>query len=137
VATALMTITTVYLVVKNLVLQQFSLFDSIGYSLVSFTVVALVMMYLHQLLNHVTEQDIFHDFRFWLSSCYLIYFLGSFVIFLSYHYFTVKILATYTHEERYILTDLWGLHNLLLFVGALVLLFGSLWIAYRRKSVLL
>jgi hypothetical protein len=134
--TFLMISVTLYLLVNHLVLRQFYLFDSIGYSLVSASVVVYVLMYFHQLLTNVTEQDIFQDFNFWLTSGFLTYFSGSFIIFLTYHYFTAKILATYTPEERYILTNLWGLHNCLLFVGALVLLFGSLWTAYRRKSVL-
>ena len=39
--------------------------------------------------------------------------------------------------EIHFLTNLWGLHNCLLFLGALSLLTGSLWITYRRKSALL
>lgn len=134
--TFLMVTVTVYLLVKNLVLREFHLFDSIGYSLVSASVVIYVFMYFHQLLSNVTDQNIFRDFNFWLTSGYLIYFFGSFIIFLTYRYFTAKILATYTQEERYLLTNLWGLHNCLLFVGAASLLTGSLWITYRRKSVL-
>ncbi len=136
VTTLLIITVALYLLVKNAVLRQFVLFDSIGYSLVSISIVVYVLMYFHQLLSNVTDQNIFYDFNFWLTSGFLIYFLGSFIIFLTYHYFTVKILATYTREERHVLTNLWGLHNCLLFVGALMLLTGSLWIVYRRKSAL-
>lgn len=136
IATFLIVSVTAYLLVKNLVLHQFHTFDSIGYSLVSASVVLYVFLYFHQLLSNVTDENIFHNFNFWLTSGFLIYFLGNFIIFLSYHYFTAKIMATYTQEERYILTNLWGLHNCLLFVGAASLLSGSLWMAYRRKSVL-
>jgi hypothetical protein len=134
--TALMVVLLLYLLVKNLVLREFRLFDSIGYSLVALSLIVYVFMYFHQLLNNVSELNIFDNFNFWLSSSFLIYFSGNFIIFLTYHYFTVKIMATYTDEERDILTNLWGLHNCLLLVGALMLLFGSLWIVYRRKSVL-
>lgn len=137
VITLLIVVVSLYLLVKNLVLREFRLFDSIGYSLVSASVVIYVLMYFHQLLSNVTENDIFQDFTFWLGSAFLIYFLGSFIIFLTYYYFTVQILATYTNEERYLLTNLWGLHNCLLFTGALLLLTGSLWIVYRKKSALL
>lgn len=137
IATLLMAVSTLYLLEKNLVLGGTNLFDSIGYSLVSASVVVYVLMYFHQLLNNVTEQSLFHNFNFWLTSAYLIYFLGSFIIFLTYRYFTDKIMATYTDAERDILTNLWGLHNCLLFAGAVLLLAGSVWIVYRKKSALL
>ena len=119
-----------------MVLQEFHLFDSVGYSIVSFSVVLYVIMYFHQLLSNVTDENLFHDFNFWLGSGYLIYFLGSFIIFLTYHYFTNRILATYTQEERQLLTNLWGLHNCLLFSGAGLLLGFILWLGYQRKSAL-
>ena len=128
---------TLYLLYKNLVLREFHLFDSVGYSLVSFSVVLYVLLYFHQLLSNVTDENIFHNFNFWLTTGYLIYFLGSFIIFLTYHYLTTKILATFTMEEQLLLTSLWGLHNCLLFTSAGLLLGGSLWLGYRRKSVLL
>lgn len=136
IAALLMAVTTLYLLEKNLILREFHVFDSIGYSLVSASVVVHVLLYFHQLLNNVTEQSLFRNFNFWLTSSYLIYFLGSFIIFLTYRYFTNKILATYTNAERDLLTNLWGLHNCLLFAGAVLLLAGSLWIVYRKRSAL-
>lgn len=124
----------VYAIVKNIALKEIHLFDSIGYSLVSASVAIYVLMYFHQLLTHITETNIFCEFNFWLASGYLIYFAGSFIIFLSYYYFTQKILNTYTDEERELLTALWGVHNVLLFISALSLLLGSLWLTYRKKS---
>ncbi|HEV7332006.1 MAG TPA: hypothetical protein VGN63_13305 [Flavisolibacter sp.] len=134
-ATLLCAIIVVYLLVKNIVLQDFQLFDSMGYSLVSAAVVFFVLMYFHQLLSNVTDQNILRNFNFWLASGYLIYFAGSFIIFLSYYYLTTQILATYTAQERELLTTLWGVHNMLLFVSAFSLLIGSLWLTYRKKSV--
>ena len=124
-----------YLLVKNIVLQDYQLFDSMGYSLVSAAVVFFVLMYFHQLLSNVTDQNILRNFNFWLASGYLIYFAGSFIIFLSYYYLTTQILATYTAQERELLTTLWGVHNMLLFVSAFSLLIGSLWLTYQKKSV--
>lgn len=135
-AAALTVLVSAYFLVKNLVLHQFQLFDSIGYSMLSLSLIIFVFMYFHQLLNNVTELNIFDNFNFWLTSSFLIYFSGNFIIFLTYHYFTNKILPTYTKEEQAILTNLWGLHNCLLFVGSLMLLFGSVWIVYRKRSVL-
>jgi hypothetical protein len=124
-----------YLLVKNIVMQDYQLFDSMGYSLVSAAIVFFVLMYFHQLLSNVSDQNILRNFNFWLASGYLIYFAGSFIIFLSYYYLTTQILATYTAQERELLTTLWGVHNMLLFVSAFSLLIGSLWLTYRKKSV--
>jgi hypothetical protein len=133
--TALCAAIVCYLLVKNVVLRDFQLFDSIGYSFVSAAIVFFVLMYFHQLLSNVTDQNIFRNFNFWLASGYLIYFAGSFIIFLSYYYLTTRILATYTAQERELLTTLWGVHNMLLFVSSFSLLIGSLWLTYRKKSV--
>jgi hypothetical protein len=135
-AALLVVAASLYLLYKNLILREYAIFDSIAFSIISASMVIYALMYFHQLLSNVTEEDIFRDFNFWLTSSFLIYFLGNFIIFLTYHYFTVKILPTYTSEERDILTNLWGLHNCLLFTGALTLLLGSIWISYRKRSVL-
>ncbi|MGZ8517069.1 MAG: hypothetical protein ACXWWD_06960 [Chitinophagaceae bacterium] len=124
-----------YVVIRNFTLGDIRLFDSIGYSIVSASVVIYVFMYFHQLLKNVTEASILKEFNFWLASGYLVYFAGSFIIFVSYYYLTTKILHSYTPEERQLLTALWGMHNVLLFISALSLLIGCLWINYRRKSV--
>jgi hypothetical protein len=122
-----------YAIVRQFTLEGQRLFDSIGYSLLSASVATYVFMYFHQVLKNVTEVSILKDFNFWLSSSYLLYFVGSFIIFVNYYSLTNQILKTYTSEERQLLMALWGLHNVLLFLGALSLLTGSLWITYRRK----
>ncbi|QEC57053.1 hypothetical protein [Flavisolibacter ginsenosidimutans] len=123
-----------YAIVRNFTLQGPRLFDSLGYAMVSASVTVYVFMYFHHVLNNVTDTSIFREFNFWLSSGYLLYFLGSSIIFISYYYFTKKYLVTQSHSDAELLTALWGLHNVLLFVGALSLLTGSLWVTYRRKS---
>jgi len=122
-----------YALVRQFTIEGQRLFDSIGYSLMSASIATYVFMYFHQVLKNVTEVSILEDFNFWLSSSYLLYFVGSFIIFVNYHNLTNQILKTYTYEERQLLRALWGLHNVLLFLGALSLLTGSLWISYRRK----
>lgn len=134
IVSALVTIYILYSVFRHFTLEGDRLFDSIGYSFVSASVVIYVFMYFHQALKNVTEISILKEFNFWLASGYLVYFAGSFIIFVSYYYLTKKILHTYTTAERDILTALWGMHNALLFISALSLLTGSLWITYRRKS---
>jgi hypothetical protein len=124
----------IYVMIKKLVLQEVALFDSLGYSFFSAMVAVYVIMYFHQVLTHITETNILRDFNFWLSAGYLIYFAGSFLIFVSYYYLTTKILSTYTNQERDLLTMLWAVHNILLFASAFLLLAGSLWLTYRKKS---
>jgi hypothetical protein len=131
----LVTLFLIYAFIKKLVLQDVALFDSIGYSFFSAIVAVYVIMYFHQVLTHITETNILRDFNFWLSAGYLIYFTGSFLIFVSYYYLTTRILATYTRQEIILLTMLWGVHNILLFASALLLFVGSLWLTYRKKSI--
>lgn len=126
-------INLLYAVVRQFTIEGVRLFDSIGTSFFSASVAVYVFMYFHQVLKNVTEANILKDFNFWLCSSYLLYFVGSFIIFINYHRLTTKILKTYTQEERDLLMALWGVHNVLLFAGALLLLTGSLWISYRRK----
>ena len=125
----------VYALIRNFTLTQVRLFDSMGYSIVSASIATYVFMYFHQLLKNVTGASILAEFNFWLASVYLIYFVGSFIIFVSYGYLTNKILSTYTKQETHLLTALWGLHNILLFISAISLLTGCLWLTYRKKSV--
>ncbi|HYO22400.1 MAG TPA: hypothetical protein VER36_08325 [Flavisolibacter sp.] len=122
-----------YALMRQFTIRDYRLFDSIGYSLLSASVAVYVFMYFHQVLKNVSEVSILKDFNFWLSSSYLLYFVGSIIIFLNYHRLTLQFIKTYSSEERHLLMALWGLHNALLFLSALSLLTGSLWISYRRK----
>lgn len=123
----------VYTVIRNYTLTGVRLFDSMGYAIISASIACYVFMYFHQLLKNVTAVSILEEFNFWLASVYLIYFVGSFIVFVSYNYLTNKILISYSKEESHLMTALWGLHNILLFVSAMALLTGCLWLTYRRK----
>jgi predicted membrane protein len=125
----------VYAIYRQVTVEGQRLFDSLGYAIVSASVAVYVFMYFHQVLKNVNEANILKEFNFWLASGYLVYFVGSFIIFVSYYYLTNKIIQTYTRAERDVLTALWGLHNVLLFLGAISLLIGSLWVTYRKRSV--
>ncbi len=108
-------------------------FDSIGYVAASTGIVVLIFLYLHQVLHHVTEEPLSHNADFWFVCVQLAYHLGSFAIFLSYNYFTHRYFAEGKSPEiGTILTYLWIVHNVILFLGALILSFGIAWI-YRRK----
>ena len=109
-------------------------FDSIGYVMASTGIVVLIFLYLHQVLNHVTEAPLSLNIDFWSVCVQLAYHLGSFAIFLSYNYFTNQYFEQGKSKETgTILTYLWVVHNVLLFLGAVITSVGIAWI-YRRKS---
>ncbi|MBS1681276.1 MAG: hypothetical protein JST48_06155 [Bacteroidetes bacterium] len=113
------------------------IFDSVGYALTSVGIVFLIFLYLHQLFSNITEEPLTNNFDFWFVCSQLIYHLGSFVIFLTYHRLIEKIMeGDYSSENRAILTYLWGIHNVLLFLGSLLTASGLIWILSRRKSQL-
>jgi hypothetical protein len=111
------------------------LFDSLGYALSSICIVVMIFLYFHQLLNNVSEAPLSRSFDFWLISGLLTYHLGSFGIFLTYNSLTQTVMAgeNYSNENRDLLTYLWGLHNVLLFLSAVVATIGLGWILYRKK----
>lgn len=125
----------VYSAGRHLLFSSDRLFDSLGYALLSASIAVYVFMYFHQLISNVTETDIFRQFDFWLASAYLVYFTGNFIIFSSYYYLTNRIMATYTTEERDLMTSLWAVHNVLLLITGLTLLISSLWLTSRKKSM--
>jgi hypothetical protein len=127
----LVVINVSYFLINNIVFGKLFLFDSIGYALLSASVSVMGFLYFYGVLTNVRIRQF--DFNFWLVSGYLIYFLVSFVIFLTYHNLTNRILNTYTSEERRLLTALWGVHNVLLFLSAMTTLIGSVWITYRNR----
>ncbi len=111
-------------------------FDSIGHVIASTGIVVLIFVYLHQIMNNVTEEPLSLNFDFWYVCIQLMYHLGSFAIFLSYNYFTYRYFSAGddTKEVGQMLTYLWGVHNVLLFLGSLLTWSGLLWIVYRRRS---
>jgi hypothetical protein len=122
-----------YFIINDIFYGQLFRFDSLGYSLLSVSISVVCFMYFYNVFTHVTEKAIWYDFNFWLVAGYLFYFVVSFAIFLTYHQLTSTILNTYTAEERRLLTVLWGVHNVLLFLSAITALFGHLWTTYRTR----
>jgi hypothetical protein len=125
-----------YYAVNNLIFPGRPIFDSMAYVLLSSGIVIMAFMYMHQILTYVTEEALSMNFDFWFVCSQLVYFLGAFAIFLTYNYLTEKILSTelYSFKNRRLLTHLWSVHNVLLFLSSLSTSFGIVWIAYRRKS---
>jgi hypothetical protein len=109
--------------------------DSRGHALSSIILLCMMFMYYHQFMNDVRDESIATNFDFWFVSGQLLYQMGSFGIFLSYNYLTQKILpdGNYTLENRTTLTYLWMVHNVLLFLSALITAASLVWKVYLRK----
>lgn len=109
-------------------------FDSIGHVITSVGIVLLIFLYLHQLMNNVTEKSLSYNFDFWYICIQLMYHLGSFAIFLSYNHFTYRFLAAGDDKKATarLLAYLWIVHNIILFMGALVTAYAVARI-YKKK----
>jgi hypothetical protein len=131
-------ITIIYYLISNLYAGFDQLFDSVGYVISSTGVVICVFLYFHQLMENVNEEPLSLNFDFWYSATQLVYHLGAFTIFLTYGYFTYKVLPaeSYTKENRAVLTYLWIFHNVILFLGSLIVLSASIWIFSRKKKLI-
>lgn len=108
-------------------------FDSTGFALLNITVVICCFLFFSQKLNEISESSLFRDFNFWVVCSFLISFSGSFVVLLTYYYLSKKIVLSYIAPNRHLLTLLWGIPNVLLFVGSLFTLTGIIWIQYHKK----
>lgn len=125
---------SVYFLVRIFFPPPVKMFDSIAFSLLSIMIVLMAFFYFQQILTKVTEESLFVQIDFWFIISLLIRYSGNFVIYLTYYYLTKKILANhYTRHDRYLLTQLWGGHNILLFLSSVVFNAGTLWTIYRRK----
>jgi hypothetical protein len=124
-----------YYIFNNLIQEGQPVFDSMAYVILSSTLVIPMFMFMHQLLSQVKEEPLSMNFDFWFVSSQFLYFVSSFAIFLTFGYMTNKVITNdvlpiYTST----LTRLWGVHNVLLFLSALLTSGGILWISYRMKS---
>ena len=125
-----------YYLFDNLRATQASVFDSMGYVMLSVGVLLMSFMFMHQILNNITEEPLSWNFDFWFVSSQLFYHLGSFFIFLTYGYLTRKLISStdYSTDGRLYLGQLWIVHNVILFLSALFIGASMLWISFRRKS---
>ena len=126
----------VYFVTVNFLSPHPLLFDSMGQVILSIAVVIMAFMFMHQVLTNVTEESLWLNFDFWFVSAQFMYHLGAFFIFLTFRNLTNKIMSSdlYSDENRYLLGNLWGVHNVLLFLSALLISASIIWISFRRKS---
>jgi len=125
----------IYYILSSIIFKGSPLFDSTGYVILSIGVVIMIFMFMHQILTNVSDKSLWANFEFWYVASLMIYFLGSFVIFLTFSYLTRKILPAelYSDENRDLLTALWGVHNVLLFLGSLLTLGSLIWISFHKK----
>lgn len=133
-AVALVAGTLLHYVIYSVIGTQ-PYFDSGGYALTSIGIVILLFIHLHQLLQNITEEPLSMNFGFWFSCVLLFYHLGAFAIFLSYNYFTRRLFHHgHTDEIGYILTHLWIVHNVILFLSGIMAAYRILWISRRKFS---
>ena len=123
---------TAYYIYVNIRSPDLPVFDSVGFVILSATIVILIFMYMHQLLSNVSEEPLSMNFDFWFVSAQLFYFLGAFFIFLTYGNLTSQLL-TQNKRVSITLAWLWGFHNVLLFLSALIISGSIAWISYRNK----
>lgn len=129
-------ITILYFIFNNPLFSKDQLFDSMGYVISSMGITIMILMLIHQIMTNVNEEPLSLNFDFWFICSQMVYHLGSFVIFLTYNYLTQKIIPQYIYKNRELLTYLWTIPNVLLFLSSLITCTGVLWIAYSRKSSL-
>lgn len=104
-------------------------FNSIGTAFFFLSVLICSFLFFRELLSKINEKNILLSFDLWLVSGYILYFLGSFFIILSYDYFSGK----FNYEEQLILGDLWSIQNCLLFIASIISLGSHTWITYQNK----
>jgi hypothetical protein len=127
-------LSSAYYLFANVVQEGLQFFDSLAYVLLATSIVVLCLFYVVQLLSNVNEEPLSLNFDFWFVASQLIYFIGAFIIFLSFGYLTKKIsVDSNSVSINRTLTWLWGLHNVLLFLSSLLTAGGTLWILSRKK----
>ena len=124
---ALFSIAFIYLLITGFFLEE-NFFNSYGSALLFIIVVASSLIYLRQRFSQLSEENILFTFDLWLVSGYVLFFLGGFFVILTYNYYSYKL----PEEKWNLLADIWGVQNILLFIGSLLALTGHLWIFYRK-----
>lgn len=109
----------------NIAEGRYNSYNSYTYGVSYITIVVYSLLYLHQLLTDVGEENLLLNFDFWMVCGYLFYFLGSFIIIL---YYDDKI---YTKQRG----NMWAMHNLILFICSVITLYVSLRILNKSKPV--
>jgi hypothetical protein len=123
----------VYYLINEIFLNTFLIFDSIGYAALRIGIVIMIFMYFHQVLGNVNEYNLLYNFDFWFASSQTLYSFGSFIIFLTYNYFTRQNAVHNSRELSVLFTKVWGIHNVALFLSSIIIITGITWITFRKK----
>ena len=121
-----------YYVTNNLIKSSPVVFDSLAYVILSATIVVFIFMFMHQLLSEVKVEPLSLNFDFWFVSAQLFYFLGAFIIFLTFGFLTSRVLSN-NERVSLALMWLWGFHNVLLLLSSLITTGSIVWISLRSK----
>jgi hypothetical protein len=104
-------------------LQKAALFNSTSFAILSVLISSYCVLYFIQKINDTDEAKLSDDFLFWVCTGFFVYYLGSFFIFISYKYLTIQ-------GKR--IGILWGLHNIIYFIGCSITALG-LWKHFQKK----
>lgn len=118
---------------RDLVFHKYSHFDSLGFYTFSLFIIILIFFYFNQMLRKVSNESILINLDFWINISFLIYHLGSIIIFLSIYTLTMLVNEWKDHLN---VGNLWAGQNILLFLSAVCLMSGAIWISFHKKSFL-
>lgn len=99
-------------------------FNSLAYGTTFMCIIVYTLLYLHQVLADVKEENLLMNFDFWLICGYLMYYLGSFVVVIYYQNAAVGKRA-----------NIWAIQNILLFICSVVMLVISRRIIKKQKII--
>ena len=102
----------------------YSRFNSLVYGVAFITIVLYTLLYLHQTMTDVKEENLLMNFDFWLVCLYLMYFLGSFVVVIYYERANI-------YERAY----MWAMSNVILFICAVIIFTASLRIIKKQQVI--
>jgi hypothetical protein len=108
-----------------------SYFNSMGAAGFFLATVVSSFLFYRELLSRPSEKNILLNFDVWLISGFVLYFLGSFFIILTYDYFSTR----FNYQQELILGNLWAVQNCLFFVASLITLSSQIWIAHRNNRI--
>ncbi len=109
-----------------------SLYNSIGNAILCFTVTIFSFAYFIDKFKNIDEKKIYHTIQFWIVIRFFFYYVTNVFIFVYYFYLSKKVFPNGSFEDAVLLTQLWGLHNIFLFISSLIFTF-ILCILYRKK----
>lgn len=109
------------------------LFNSVCFATFSIVIIIYCFIYIREKFNLMEYEKISDDYRFWVTASFLVYYIGSFFIFLTFQYLTQSGLARLTTKQIKAIGMLWGLHNFIYFISCLLSAYGLRWKKFPQK----